>query len=285
MNYKIWSADEIQILKDKCSTGNYSYAMIGKLLNRDSVSCQNKAKQLKINNPFKSAKKYTVNKDFWIPNSASCYWAGFSAADASINKHSLNCYNYRLEIANSDIEHLEQFKKDIQFNGPIKTSLRCDKFLHSRVVISEPKWISDLQKYYNIVPNKTSRLGPPDLIDEHLKFCYLIGYIDGDGSVFFDEKRNRLSIKIISSSEEIISWCHDLIYSKFEKYSLINKKNNYRLSTYNYPILDVNGLRAAVLYDYLIKFNVPKLNRKWNQPKINLFIKNMKILHPAFFIE
>lgn len=285
MNYKIWSADEIQILKDKCSTGNYSYAMIGELLNRDSVSCQNKAKQLKINNPFKSAKKYTVNKDFWIPNSASCYWAGFSAADASINKHSLNCYNYRLEIANSDIEHLEQFKKDIQFNGPIKTSLRCDKFLHSRVVISEPKWISDLQKYYNIVPNKTSRLGPPDLIDEHLKFCYLIGYIDGDGSVFFDEKRNRLSIKIISSSEEIISWCHDLIYSKFEKYSLINKKNNYRLSTYNYPILDVNGLRAAVLFDYLIKFNVPKLNRKWNQPKINLFIKNMKILHPAFFIE
>lgn len=285
MNYKTWSADEIQILKDKCSIGNYSYAMIGELLNRDSVSCQNKAKQLKINNPFKSAKKYTVNKDFWIPNSASCYWAGFSAADASINKHSLNCYNYRLEIANSDIEHLEQFKKDTQFDGPIKTSLRCDKFLHSRVVISEPKWISDLQKYYNIVPNKTSRLGPPDLTDEYLKFCYLIGYIDGDGTIFFDEKRNTLIIRCVSSSYSIINWCKELIFNKFQDNCLRKKNVLVNLSVGKYPCLSICGLRAAVLYDYLIKFNVPKLNRKWNQPKINLFIKNMKILHPAFFIE
>lgn len=284
MNYKLWSDKEIEILKEKCLTGNYSYATIGQLLNRDAISCQNKAKQLKIKNPFKSAKKYTVDECFWTPNPISCYWAGFSAADASINKHSLNCYNYRLEIANSDVEHLQQFKKDARFNGPIKTSLRCNKFLHSRVVVCEPQWIVDLQKYYNIIPNKTLRLAPPNLENEYLKFCYLIGYIDGDGTIHFNEKRNILIIKIISSSEEIISWCHDLIYSKFKKHSIKNKKNNYRLSTYGYPTLDVNGLRAAVLLNYLIKFDVPKLNRKWNQPKINIYIQKMKNLYPRFFI-
>lgn len=285
MNYKLWSNQEIEILKEKCLTGNYSYAIIGQLLNRDSVSCQNKAKQLKIKNSFKSAKKYTVNEYFWKPNPVSCYWAGFSAADASINKHSLNCYNYRLELSNSDANHLERFKKDCKFSGPIKTSLRCNKFLHSRVVISEPQWIIDLKKYYNIISNKTLRLAPPNLENEYLKFCYLIGYIDGDGTIHLDEKRNRLSIKMISSSQEIISWCHDLIYSKFKKNSLTNKKNNHRLSTHGYPTLDVNGLRAAVLLDYLIKFDVPKLNRKWNQPKINLYIEKMKNLYPSFFIE
>jgi hypothetical protein len=285
MNYKLWSDQEIEILKEKCLTGNYSYAIIGQLLNRDSVSCQNKAKQLKIKNSFKSAKKYTVNEYFWKPNPVSCYWAGFSAADASINKHSLNCYNYRLEIANCDINHLQQFKKDCSFNGPIKTTLRSNKFLHSRVVVCEPQWVVDLQKYYNIIPNKTLRLAPPNLENEYLKFCYLIGYIDGDGCIYFNKKRNVLIIKIISSSQEIISWCHNLIYSKFEKNTIKNKKNNHRLSTHGYPTLDVNGLRAAVLLDYLIKFDVPKLNRKWNQPKINLYIEKMKNLYPSFFIE
>jgi len=284
MNYKIWDDLEIKILKEKCFAGIYSYENIGKILNRSSHSCQNKAKQLKIKNPFKSTKKYSVNIDFWIPNPISCYWAGFSAADASINKHSLNCYNYRLEIANSDIQHLEQFKKDTEFDGPIKTSLRRNTFLHSRVIISEPKWIFDLQKYYNIIPNKTLRLGPPNLNDEYLKFCYLIGYIDGDGCINFDQKRNRLTIKIISSSFHSISWCHDLIYNKFKNASLTKKTNNYRLSSYGYPSLDVNGLRAAVIFDYLSKFDLPKLKRKWQQPLVLEYINEMKKKYSEFFI-
>jgi hypothetical protein len=284
MNYQLWTDSEINILKEKCSTGIYSYKDIGNFLNRSSHSCQNKAKQLKIKNPFKSAKKYNVNIDFWIPNAISCYWAGFSAADASISKHSLNCYNYRLEIANSDIEHLERFKKDTGFDGPIKTSLRRDTFLHSRVVISEPKWITDLQKYYNIIPNKTLRLAPPNLNDEYLKFCYLIGYIDGDGCINFNQKRNRLTIKIISSSSRNISWCHSLIYNKFNHASLTKKTNNFRLSSYGYPSLDVNGIRAAVVFDFLYKFNLPKLSRKWNRPEIHEYVNKMKALYPQLFI-
>lgn len=284
MNYQIWSTEETNILISKCSSGNYSYSMIGKILNRSSHSCQNKARQLKINNSFKSAKKYTVNQDFWNPNPISAYWAGFSAADASINKHSLNCYNYRLEIANSDISHLEQFKKDAQYNGLIKTSIREDKFLHSRLVVSEPKWIKDLEKYYNILPNKTLRLAPPNLNDEYLNFCYLIGYIDGDGTIYFEKKRQRLCINIISSSKNIINWCHSLIYNKFRNFSLINKANTVRLVYKKYPFMSVNGVRAAVVFDYLSKFDVPKLQRKWNNPDILNYVNSIKSLYPQFFI-
>lgn len=284
MNYKLWTDSEINILKEKCSTGIYSYKDIGKFLNRSSDSCQNKAKQLKIKNPFKSAKKYNVDINFWIPNAISCYWAGFSAADASINKHSLNCYNYRLEIANSDIEHLEQFKKDAGFDGPIKTSLRDGAFLHSRVVISEPKWIFDLQKYYNIIPNKTLRLAPPNLNDEYLKFCYLIGYIDGDGCIFFDKKRNILAFRVISSSIFIIEWLHKIIFDKFLNCSLRNKKNSIFCSLNKYPVFSINGIRAAVVFDFLYKFNLPKLNRKWNRPEIHEYVNKMKTLYPQLFI-
>jgi len=284
MNYKKWSNEEINILKDKCLNGHFSYFMIGKILNRSSHSCQNKAKQLKIKNPFKSAKKYTVNLDFWIPNPISVYWAGFSAADASINKHSLNCYNYRLEISNSDICHLEQFKKDAQYNGPIKTSLRENKFLHSRIVVSESRWIQDLKNYYNIIPNKTLRLEPPNLNNEYLKFCYLIGYIDGDGTIFYNEETNLLSIRIVSSSLNIINWCHFLVMHKFKNNCIRKKENNVNLSLRKYPCFTINGLRAAVVFNYLYKFNLPKLQRKWEQPLVHKYVNEMKKLHPDLFI-
>lgn len=284
MNYQIWSTEEINILISKCLDGNFSYKMIGKILNRSSHSCQNKARQLKINNHFKSAKKYTVDLDFWIPNPISAYWAGFSAADASINKHSLNCYNYRLEIAHSDVCHLERFKKDAKCDNPIKTSIRRDKFLHSRLVVSEPKWIRDLESYYNIVTNKTLRLAPPNLNDEYLKFCYLIGYIDGDGTVHFEEKRQRLCINIVSASESIINWCHSLIYGKFKNSSLVKKENNVKFANGKYPFMSVNGLRAAVVFDYLCKFNLPKLKRKWEQPMVLEYVNKMKEKHPEFFV-
>lgn len=284
MNYQIWSTEETNVLISKCLDGNFSYEMIGAILKRSSHSCQNKAKQLKINNTFKSAKKYTANLDFWIPNPISAYWAGFSAADASINKHSLNCYNYRLEIANSDICHLEQFKKDTQFNGPIKTSIRKDKFLHSRLVVSEPKWIKDLEKYYNIVPNKTLRLGPPNLNNEYLNFCYLIGYIDGDGTIYFDQNKKQLCIKAISISYDIIDWCHKLILNKFEKSCIRQKENKVKLHMSKYPYFAVEGLRAAVVFDYLYKFDLPKLKRKWEQPLIHKYIEQIKKSHSQFFI-
>lgn len=285
MNHKTWSIEEINILKNKCLLGCFSYHEIGKILNRSSHSCQNKAKQLKIKNFFKSAKKYDVNKDFWIPNPVSCYWAGFSAADASINKHSSNCYNYRLELSNLDVDHIKQFKNDCNYTGPVKTSVRKNKFIYSRIVVSEPQWVNDLKLYYNIVPNKTLRLSPPNFDDEYLKLCYLIGYIDGDGSICFDKKRNRLIFRIVSSSPDIINWCHKLIMEKFEVFCLKRKENNINLRDGKYSYLTVNGLRAAVLFNFLSKFDLPKLKRKWIQPCVDEYIKNMKISYPEFFVE
>ena len=278
-----WTIREEQVLEQKCSEGK-GYKEIGKLLNRSSDSCQNKARGLNIKSLYKPGKKYDVNKDFWKPNDISAYWAGFSAADASIQKHSANCYHYKLEISTRDENHLELLKRQCDYTGPIHRSLREEKFWHSRIIISEPQWTKDLEKYYNIIPNKTLKLMPPNLESEYLKYCYLIGYLDGDGTIFLNKTNNNgLTIKVVSGSMDIIQWLHKLIYDRFEHCSIRTVRNYPRLSTYGYPTFDVNGVRAAVVFDYLSKFDVPKMDRKWKDPDVLNFVSQTKEKYPQFF--
>jgi hypothetical protein len=283
MNRRGWTIQEESVLAEKCEEGKSNYKAIGELLNRTGDSCQLKARRIGANNLYKSGKRYEVNKDFWKPGPISAYWAGFSAADASISKSSLNCYAYRLEISTKDESHLYKLKEDCNFTGPIKRSLRRGQYLHSRVLVSEPRWTEDLAKYWNIVPNKTKRLAPPNLESEYLKFCYLIGYLDGDGTIFFDKKRNRLAMKFLSDSSHIIDWCHDLIFTKFANAQLRNRVNRPRLSTGGYPSFDINGIRAAVVFDNLNKFDLPKLERKWGNPDVLNFVNDCKTKHSDLF--
>src|SRR5690606_13503507 len=44
-------------------------------------------------------------------------------------------------------------------------------------------WFDDLYKFWNILPNKTLYLNPPNITDLNLCLSYIIGLIDGDGSI------------------------------------------------------------------------------------------------------
>lgn len=283
LNYKLWTPEEDKLLIEKISTGKFSYSTVGKLLNRSSDSCQGRARAIGLKNKFKGPLKYSVNEDFWKPNPTSAYWAGFSAADASIQKHSTNCYHYRLEISQEDENHLATLKNQCKFTGPICQSLRDNKFTHSRIVISCPQWTNDLKEYYNIVPNKSKRLAPPNLTDEYLKFCYLIGYIDGDGTISLNKKENSLTIRFLSCSGEIINWCYEFLMSKFEHIYLRRKSKKVGLSLGLYPYCAFHGIRAVAIFDFLSKFDVPKLNRKWQQPRILKYIEEQKAKFPQIF--
>lgn len=282
-SYKLWTPQEDAVLIEKTATGKFSYEMTGKLLGRSLHSCQNRAKILGLRNLYKGGSKYSVDENFWKPNPISAYWAGFSAADASIRKHSLNCFQYRLELSSEDRHHLFTLKSQCNFTGPIAESLRENKFLHSRILISCPQWTHDLEKYYNIIPNKTKRLAPPNLTDEYLKFCYLIGYLDGDGTISLNKKEDFLTIRFLSCSPDIINWCHEFLMSKFENVYLRKKTKKVCLSMGLYPNCTFSGIRAVAIFDYLSKFDLPKLDRKWKQPKVLKYVSAQKLKYPQFF--
>jgi hypothetical protein len=199
---RIWKAEEVERLKKLCKQ-NIQSEKIAKMLNKTTSACRNKMSGLGIRKPF-SYKRYSHNENFWVPNSTSCYFAGFSAADASLS-FERSKYEFKIAINKKDISLLYNFKENSLFTGPVKlrpfsvhSGEMCCVCVHSK------RWFSDLNKYYNITPRKTFTLQPPNLDDFYLKLCFLIGFIDGDGSICSTEMGKNISIKAVGASYPII---------------------------------------------------------------------------------
>ena len=202
-----WTKKEDNLLRNLMFTRQFSIKQIGNKINRPHTSCRNRAILLKIKNNF-IYKKYEVNENFWSnPNLLNSYWAGFSAADACIENTGNNKYKYTLSLSTNDAGHLKQLKKDCQYNGKImnridKKSINNNKkkiYYNSRLSITCAKWGIDLKKNFNISPNKTFRLSPPNL-NKYLLISWLIGYIDGDGCISIKNNGLGLRLDFISGS-------------------------------------------------------------------------------------
>jgi hypothetical protein len=71
--------------------------------------------------------------------------------------------------------------------------------------------VKDLTKNYNIVPNKTHTLIPPNISEENISH-FVRGFFDGDGSI---GSGNYPRTHIVSSSKDILDW----ILKWYSKYS------------------------------------------------------------------
>jgi transposase len=152
-----------------------------------------------INKPI----HYDFNSDFFKnDNEKSFYWAGFIAADGcvkEIKRKSCNNINYEfsLGLSKTDKDHLEKFKKDIGYDGPIhdyliKNSIRNSKWndtYSSQISMTSKVYFDDLKKF-NIVPMKSLIYTFPEwLIDHELINHFMRGYFDGDGSWYIGSSK------------------------------------------------------------------------------------------------
>lgn len=208
---------------------------------------------------------------FETPNELNCYWAGFIAADGCIHeKTGQNVLS--ICISNKDDKHLKIFKNNIDFSGNIITGNITKKykdiektFGYSSISICSQKISDDLCKNFNIIPKKSLILLPPNITDEKLIDAFICGYIDGDGSVFLynDKNRNIQKSLIISmlGTYDMMIW----IKNRFTKIlgkecgSICKKKEN---NTYSYTVGQCKF--ARILFEYFYKLNLPKLERKWS---------------------
>lgn len=107
------------------------------------------------------ASKYSANNDFFaVPNNLNCYWAGFIAADGCVVE-SKNCKTktLKIEITDSDREHLKKFADDVEFNGEIKSGIVKRGEINGRILKSRntasiniscsQKWFEDLESNFN----------------------------------------------------------------------------------------------------------------------------------------
>lgn len=300
-NYKYWTQQEEQRLKELVEIGKYSFKEIGNKLNRSGQSCQDHSRIMGLNSKF-IRRKYTNDINFWTqPNLLNCYWAGMSAADCNIKKCGVNnSYSYCLSLALSDKCHIEQFKNDIKYDGIISEEHRYKpepngskkiKLYHTATIrINDKKWGEDLEKNFNIVPNKTKRLAPPNLNDDILKLSYYLGYTDGDGCICLVNRKSvntrELVFRFTSCSFNIINWLKELIDRLFPKELYARRNKTTKISTSEngkYHSFTIIGMRALVLYNYLKDFPVPKMQRKWFRKEVLDFLEENKRLYPQYF--
>jgi hypothetical protein len=273
-----WSNEEKLIIKNLYNDGESHKDILSYFPNRSSSSLRKQVYKLKLN--YRSQRTYSLDENFWSSMSPEvAYAAGFSAADACVYYKNKGFY-YNLTLSNKDVIILEYFKKIFNSSHPIKIkdSKSYGKYFKhcSLNIYGGKKWEKDLKNYWNIVPNKTSILSPPENLSEYLKYCYLIGYIDGDGCIFYQDKYKRMRFSFTSCSRFVLDWIHELTKNQFN-YALRGQCREVKISKRGHYIYDIAGLSAIKLYEYLKDFPIFKLDRKWKNPDVENFIEWYKI--------
>lgn len=215
---------------------------------------------------------YKYNQEFFkTPNLLNCYWAGFLAADGYIfDRNKFGGKRFGIFLQEKDLSHIQRFVKDIEFNGKISERKRAHQkypdrlFTQYGIQFSISQWEEDLRNNFNITQRKSLTLIPPNLTDEELIKAFIIGYIDGDGSISEEKTGNRESISIVGTKSFLlwIKLYFDTICASdfYAKCANVNKKTDSR--TYCYA---VGRNRAISIYLQLKDLQVPKLERKWNK--------------------
>lgn len=219
---------------------------------------------------------YSIKHDvFENYTKTSCYWGGFLAADGYIGGGGNKLKEVRylsFGLKESDLNQVLKFKSFVETDKELITNVK-GKFISYQLNITSSKICGDLSKNYNLKQNKSLTLLPPPITNNILKDSFIIGYIDGDGCIFYNNRPNLerqqsiLGISIIGTIELL-----NFIKDRFEKILNVNLSNcikRKRNNNKNTFVLSISNKRARDIYIHYYKIEVPKLNRKWTEEKFN----------------
>lgn len=275
----MWTEEKIQYLKD--NYGKITRRELSKVLEIPEHIIYKKTKELNIcfksgKNPtgtkhFSRRKVYLNDNFFEIPNLLNSYWAGFIAADGNIRKDEKEL---NIQIGQKDVEHLERFIKDIEFDGKMSVYTRKNDIKMCNAHFPSSKIVTDLKNNFNIIPRKSLVLNPPQNLTNEQKDAYIIGYIDGDGCIRkFKTKHNEyISIDSRGTLEinqyirtriiEILEPNKEIFGNRFN-YGAISYEKKDKQESKNHCRFKITGKASIILIEHFSKYNVPFLKRKW----------------------
>lgn len=216
-------------------------------------------------------RKYICNDNYFSTlTQQNSYWGGFIAADGNIDK-----YNNRLTIslAIKDKIMLERFLSDLNSNYKIYYSNNS-----GCIIVSSKQIVNDLKHHFNITPAKSYTLQPPNLIELKLIDSYIIGLIDGDGSIGFQHvknKRDRFYISLVGTPEVLL-----FVKQRFEQIlghttSNLHFDKKFKGNTCTFRISDET---ARIIFLHYYNINIQKMERKWSKEKLDYCLNFKKTL-------
>ena len=229
-------------------------------------------------------RKYTLNENYFetLNTPEKNYILGFIYADGSVFKNYLS-----ITLNIKDISLLEFIKIEINYNGPIY--IKND---YCKLTISSKKIVSDLIKL-GIIVNKTYESKTLPLFNDIYLNSFLLGFFDGDGSIFKSSKIKEYEYTINFSTNIYVLNEIKLILSKYNiSSSTIRKRYNNEISC----MMDIKGSlniekiftlfyteppkyyfnRKREIFDIFKNSLINLSKRKFNDETIDL-IKNMYI--------
>ncbi len=188
-------------------------------------------------------KKYTCNEEvFSTYTEQSCYWAGLLAADGCIYERKDTHSKYVI-LCLTDKELVQNFNNFIEYSCEIDFKEKPTGFGKNKKCSTKTwevrclsnKICFDLEENFNITSNKTYTFNPSNKIPQELIKYFILGYIDGDGSITYhttNTGRKQFNLSI-TGTLEIVQFI--MRYWNKEKLKLMQRfperqVNNYSLS-------------------------------------------------------
>lgn len=255
--------------KVKClRCGNIIVGYKGHLTNQkyNCQKCESKIKQDKIFNNKEMYKKKTVDRAMFfkhlekILEEESFMW--FYCLGVLFSDGHFDNKTQRITLAMN--------KRDSDVIDNIANFLHCKSLRYKNLALIDfcGGYIFDnLIIKYNIDNQKTYKPCNISSIKDEQLIAFIIGFIDGDGSILkrTDNKHYKISIKLH------LSWKDNLQYLSNNLYNYFNKKNIPQTSNISQP----QGTYAQIVWgnkdvinglvDFIIKNNIPVSERKWGK--------------------
>lgn len=197
-----------------------SKTVISRVLKENQITYRNDNHKYKAN--------YRIFEN--IDNTEKAYWLGFFAADGYVYQRPKNSSgNFcGINISRKDKEHLEKLRNFMDSNVKIIDHIQTEGFSNntpmSRIIFNSNEMVSDLINK-GVVPRKSLILEPPK-IKEEFYLPYILGYFDGDGSIF-QTKNKEFGINFVGT-KETLEW----IRRTLKMNNPLEQKNNANGNNY-----------------------------------------------------
>lgn len=263
-----WSENELEVLRS--SYGKVSYLRFQYLLpgrTTPAIHAMARALGLKANLSLSASirrsgfRAYSLNYEYFAKLTVeNCYWGGFIAADGCIARKPTP--RISIGLSKKDREHLVRFAKCIEFSGPIsdrQAKLLGKIFPYSQICISvQQSTLDDLYNWFNVIERKSLVLQPPNLkLIEHVA-SFIVGYVDGNGSIGYS-KHDRSFRLGIRGSFALLTW----IKCCFDEWCPSKKMVGIGTSD-GYPKYQLSGHRLMRIAAILTTHSPIMLSRKWS---------------------
>ncbi len=189
-------------------------------------------------------RKYSLDERYFqnIDTPMKAYFLGWAMSDGCVVYNKDNGSRYTLKIKENDIEILEEFKKEIKYDGPIATETKGRKYSAKRINVCSTTFVENLMSH-GVIPNKSTTMTKPIGIPYDLECHFIRGYFDGDGSIMLAHKNTNFYRLEFCGNITMMQWIGKCIEKHTGlKCNKISKRNSY-FATLSYSCSKVPIIR------------------------------------------